>query len=447
MHLMRLNLNWRRLPAELGVLITLALTMLWWKHGSAPPPFTANYVSGFVLFWSALLTSVAWGLSGVPGLRDLLRHPLRIAWVAVLATLVMWATLAQNWAFTQSHHPGVAQNAALQLAAVAGFVLVAACAGPPLRAVMAVLLATLVLNLVMGGLQVALQSSLGLAALGELSLDPARSGVSVIQAGDLRWLRPYGLLPHPNVFAGVVLVALLALAGWLLHKNRRVRWLARLGFLVGFWLLLLTFSRGAWLGFAVGALAVLPLILAKTGALRRLLPVVAALIALGIVFLLLYRPLVFARAGVGLENTEQRSLVDRAIYTQIALLAITEQPVIGLGGGNFPWYAADYLHYQTDYDLRGDNVHHIYLGVWADYGLIGLLLLYVWLALCVALALQHIKAEGYALERVGLLAGFFALLIVGFFDHYPWTLIHTQLLWLSLPALALRPSTTNRAAA
>jgi O-antigen ligase len=436
--------NWRYLPTQGGVLLTLALCPLWLKHGSPPPPFTATYTTGFVLFWSALLTLGVWLLAGVPGLRAFMGDRLRIVWALLLLLLVGWAVLAQGWALTRSHHPGVAQNAALQLGVVAGFVLVVACAGPPLRAVIAVLALSLLWNALVGGLQVAVQGSIGLGALAELALDPARSGVSVIQAGDVRWLRPYGLLPHPNVFAGAVVVWLLAVSGWLLHDNKRVRWSARLAFVVGFWLLLLTFSRGAWLGFAMATLAFLPMILAHDGTLRRLLPIVGVMIALGLIFLLLYRPLVFARAGISMgdsdtiENTEQRSIIDRVIFIDIALDAINQNPMIGLGGANFPWYAANYLANETDYDLQGDNVHHVPLGVWADYGIVGLGLLYAWLIVSVELALQHVKRAGYPLAAIGLLAGFLALVVVGQFDHYPWTLLHTQLLWLSLPAFLLR---------
>jgi O-antigen ligase len=72
------------------------------------------------------------------------------------------------------------------------------------------------------------------------------------------------------------------------------------------------------------------------------------------------------------------SIADRIVYTQIALDAIQTAPLQGIGAGNYPWYASDYLYYRTDYDLRGDNVHTVILAIASELGIVGTLL---WLAL------------------------------------------------------------------
>jgi uncharacterized membrane protein len=150
-------------------------------------------------------------------------------------------------------------------------------------------------------------------------------------AGDMRWLRPHGLLPHPNIWAGFIGAGLFAsayayLRGW--------RWaLLLVGF--GWWLLLMSFSRGAWLGFGAATLMSLPFLWRMFGW-RRLIPIVSLLVILGVVFVLMYAPLLNARTGAGQENTEMRSIADRIVYTQIALDAIQTAPLQGIGAGQLP---------------------------------------------------------------------------------------------------------------
>lgn len=426
---------------QIAILLTFAMMPMWIKLPDAPPPFTARYVLGFAVVVPLLATIALWLLTGLPGLRSFLRDGRRVAWWLLLVMLASWATLTQAWAFVATTQTGVAQNAALQLWLVAGFLLVVLCVPPAPRLLLGVLIASMLVHGLIGGLQVMQQSSLGLPF--EFALNPMRSGVSVIQSGDVRWLRPYGLLPHPNIFAGVIVVGLMASAAWLLDARRVWRWAGRMAFVCGWWLLLLTFSRGAWLGFAVGALAVLPLILRDRAKWRRLLPVVGVAVMLGLLFLWLYQPLIFARVGVGNENTEMRSIADRAVFTQIAVDAILNHAVQGVGGGNFAWYASHYLFNYTDYDLRGDNVHHVWLLVWSEYGLVGLLLLYALIAWGLDSALIRIKHAPDKVWCIAYLGAFVAFLVIATFDHYMWTMIHMQTLWLGLLALSFSEQSTS----
>lgn len=427
----------RRLPVQILTFLTLLLIPFWLKLPDAPAPFTATYVLGFVAIWAAITTSAVWLLTGLPGIRDLLHDRLRLSWAFVLILLTAWVTLSQNWAFAAERQPGVAQNAALQMAIAAGFALAVASAGPPPRAIAGVMLINLLLHGTIGAAQVAAQGSLGLDVLGEFTLDPLRSGTSVIQAGDLRWLRPYGLMPHPNILAGMLLPGALIAAALSLKPGRwRILWLIVFAF--AFWLLLLSFSRSAWLAFAISTMGVLPLALRISGLRRGLLLLCVTGIGLGIGFLALYSPLVLARGGVGQENTELRSIADRSVFNGIALAAIADHPLQGIGAGNYPWYSADYLWRYTEYDLRGDNVHHVPLSLWSELGIIGYGLHSLMLMLAVEAALRQQRRRP-DLVQLALLATAAAFIIVGLFDHYPWTLPHAQLLWLALLATAMQP--------
>lgn len=423
-----------------SILLTFALIPLWYRLPFTPLLLPPLYVSRFLTLLPMLFSIGFWFALRLPGFGDLRRDPLRGGWALALLTLTLWGFASQMWAFQRVPHPDVAATAALQLGVVALFALAAACASPNPRAIIAVLVFSLAWNSLIAGAQVAAQGSIGLNALGEFPLGIHQPGVSVVQAGDTRWLRPYGLLPHPNMLAGVLALGLLGAGAWMLSP-RRALWMIGTGLaLGGVWAIGLTFSRAAWGGLIAGALATLPFLwryyrtrAVEQGTIQRLLISAAALIGAGALFVALYGPFLLARAGVGAESLEQRSVSDRRVFTDFALRAVREFPIAGVGIGNFPWRASYYLMF-TDFDLQGDSVHNIYLSVWAELGTVGLA--FYGLAL-----LAGLSAAARALwkrpdpHRALLLGGVVALLAIGLLDHYPYTLIQFQTaLWGLLAA-------------
>lgn len=433
-----------------GILLTFALVPVWYRFRGLFGPFDALFSAGFLIFWAMFWTIGLWLAARLPGFAVLRRDRVRRLWALALLALALWAFLSGAWAYTRSFQPGVTAGAALPLAVAALFALVVACYGPPARLIVTALAAGLVWNSLLAGMQVARQGSVGLAGLGEFTLNPLNSGTAIVQADGLRWLRPYGLLPHPNILAGFFVIALLALLAWLLARDTR-RWLlGTLLFLPGLWGLLLTFSRGAWLGFAAGGLAVVPLLWRLRGRERAVRLRFAATCGLCLItaglFAGLYWPFLLARTGAGAESVELRSVSDRAVYTEFAFRAIGEAPLVGLGIGNFPWRATWYLQFTT-YDLRGQPAHHVFLSAWAELGLVGLGLLVLTLVFGVEAALKAPRPSGKgetnaesdeALARVALLGGVIALAVIGLLDHYPWTLIQFQAVWWGLLAAAGR---------
>jgi O-antigen ligase len=160
--------------------------------------------------------------------------------------------------------------------------------------------------------------------------------------------------------------------------------------------------------------------------------IIAALLVGGL-FLAQYRPLIGARVGEGAESLELRSVSDRLVYTDFALRAIEERPLIGQGAGYFPWRAAAYLR-ETFFDLRGDHVHQVFLSAWAELGLVGFALLCAALCLGVEAALRAGARDGGL--RAGMLASVLALAVVGLFDHYPYSQLPFMALWWGLLAAA-----------
>jgi O-antigen ligase len=428
-----------------AALIAFALIPFWFRF-TGFPVFSAFYSAGFPIFWAMLVTILAWGLTRFSGRDSLRQDRRRSVWALSLAGLAAWALLSWAWAYMRDLRPEVALSAAIPFVVTAAFALAVACAGPSRCHLAAVLILSLFLNSLLAAAQVALQRSVGLSFLGEFPLDPLQSGVAIVQADGFRWLRPYGLVSHPNILAGILVIGLLVLPAWIIQSRRW--WSAVLAVavtLVGLWALLLTFSRAAWISLAVAALVALILfwrIAALSRAAWTRLAITGLLaVGAGALFVLLYAPFLSARVGIETESIELRSLSDRAVFNQIAADAIQQSPLLGIGIGSFPWYASYYLAEKTDFDLRGQPVHNIYLSALSELGLVGLSLFLVALVAGI-IAAFHVLTRSPQSERplrIACVSAVLALLVIGFFDHYPWTLPHTQAALWGLLASASRP--------
>jgi O-antigen ligase len=356
-----------------------------------------------------------------------------------LLLLALWGFISWQWSFTHVMRPEVTTGAALPFGITALFAIVVACVPMSKHYIVAALVIGLIWNSLLTFLQVANQGSIGLKVLGEFTVS-LTSGASVVQADGMRWIRPYGLLPHPNMLAGFLAIGLLAASAWVLSKRPLLWWLGTMIALFGFFALLMTFSRAAWGALILGGLVILFLLWRK----RLPIHLLESLLTLGLIlvvtfiFVLLFRPFLLARAGINTESIELRSISDRAVFNEFALRAIGESPVLGVGIGNFPWVASMYLM-STDYELRGENVHNIYLSAWAELGIVGLALTLLALALGAWAVIKNLSLptsnESERIARMALFSGFVALAAIGTLDHYPWTAIQFQAaLWGLLAA-------------
>lgn len=444
-----------------GILSAFLLIPIWYRF---PKQFTlipsTLYVTRFILFPVLLWAIFWWFAAKMPGFNQFRREPMRVLWAFMLLLLALLGFASNVWAFQRIPHPEVAATNALQFGVSALFALVVACTSPPRRHIILALIVGVVWNTGLELLQVLSQGSFGLEAIGERSFNAIYSGVSVVQAEGVRWVRPYGLLPHPNILAGFMAVALLAGGAWVVSQKTSVWWRGTSIFLFGLFGLLLTFSRAAWGGFAIGALVMVVLLLRARIRLPRLELAVTAICGLlvGVVFVLLFRPFLLARTGATNESIEQRSVAGRVVYTTFAMRAITEFPLLGVGIGNFPWRASYYLM-DIPFDMRGDSAHNIYLSAWSELGTVGFI---IFLGAIVAGVLAFWKTLAHSptapsatdksdfalseedfIARTALFAGFIALCAIGTLDSYTWTLFHFQVLWWGGLAAAIQPTSIN----
>ncbi len=443
----------RLLPIQIGIFITFVLIPMWFRFSGMRAlgmgDFTVFYSAGFLIFWPILWTVVWWGISRFAGIGALWQSKSLRLWLILQMIFVVWILLSWTWSYKRDSYPSVTVGAALPFTLVIIFSLAVCCSHISIRLIVTALIIGLIWNSLLASVQVAHQGSVGLTILGEFQVNPANSGAVVVQAADIRWLRPYGLLPHPNMLGGFLTVGLLGVFGWSLSSQSKGWLYGVVIFEFGLWSLLLTFSRSAWLGLAVSLFFILALTFETWSRDRqrwiRILTIGGISLIVGGAFFALYQPFLSARAGLSDESLEVRSTSDRVVYTQIALDAIRESPILGTGIGNFPWYASTYLA-KTKFDLRGQPVHNIYLSAWAELGVIGLGLFLLIIAATIRAGFANIRKEydkkEYLYAAVG--CGVIAFLIIGLFDHYSWTLIQFQAAFWGLMAVAIQPPSAGQ---
>ncbi len=446
--------NYRYLPVQLGIMATFACMPFWLRMPYAAFTYDPLYGMGFLITLPIIWTILTWLLAGMPGFAHIMNNVVRFVFTVAIIALAVWMWLSVRWSFMTGHdQPNVAQSAALQFSMIALWVVAVASAAPPPRFIASILVFNGIWNSAIAILQVANKGAIGLSFLGEFKIAVDASNANVLLSNGVRWLRPSGLLPHPNTLAGILLVGLLATTVFILSEKGLLRRIGIAAAVFILWGFLLTFSRAGILGFAAGAFALLPFIIPylRIKAVRRAIFIaITALIFTSGLFFSSYRQLILTRAGVGTESVELRSIADRLIFSLFAYRAVTESNqnlFFGVGAGNFPWRSSYYL-VETDYDLRGNNVHHVFLSAWVETGLVGYTLFVIALFMGFQAGLQsvtprtqkHREANALAkddqIARAAFLAGVVALGIVGLFDHYPWTMIQFQALWWGLLATA-----------
>ena len=438
----RANIHSRGLRGLQALIWVVFLLLPAWLRWEATPVFLPDwYAARHVLLLPMLAAIVLWLALRLPGLRAFRASRWRLAWAGALLALAAWAALSTAWAYIGARHPEVGETAAFQFTVVVAFAVVVACAGPRSRLIVVALVIGLGLLAALTLAQALAGHSLGLSAVGEFRFGPQWERGSVLQAGTLTYYRPSGLMPHPNMHAGMLMAGTLAAGALWFDRRRWVQITGALLVAAGFSVLLLTFSRAALGGLAVGGLFALlllwPRLRRREGVRGLLLAAGLSALAAGVIYAA-YAPFFAARAEAS-ESVEMRSVADRIVFTDFALRSIGERPLLGVGAGNFPWRTSAYLQ-DTFFDLRGDNVHNIYLSAAAELGLIGLALMLT--ALVSGLVSGMRAARGRPArpdaDRAALLAIVVALLAVGLLDHYPYTTFHMQALLWGCMAAAMR---------
>ena len=225
-------------------------------------------------------------------------------------------------------------------------------------------------------------SALVIAVLAETAIGAAevvlRIGPAEFLIGGLI-LRAYGTFGQPNPYAGYLNLTLPVLLGIALFADQRslrfCSWLAALGVAT---VMVTTLSRGAWLGIAVALIVIGITASKRLGVWIWLALLFVAIVILAAVFGVIPfgasdRVLAaFGLSGVSLDSVtaENFSAVQRLAFWQAGLNMFENNPVLGVGIGNYisqyPTYAAQ------GWETVLGHAHDYYLNTAAETGLVGL---------------------------------------------------------------------------
>jgi putative inorganic carbon (hco3(-)) transporter len=278
-----------------------------------------------------------------------------------------------------------------------------------------------------------------------------------------RFMRAYGTFEQPNPYGGYLgltlpLAAGLVAAGVLPAAGRPAGrwwvWVAAGSGLLMSAALIMSWSRGAWLGFGAAVVAMLTAIAARRGR--------AAVMGLVLVVLVAYvllatgiglPPAIMQRFGDflpyvnlvdvrGVEVTDANfAVLERMAHWQSALAMWTDQPWLGVGAGN---YEVAYSQYALPlWPLPLGHAHNYYLNIAAEAGVLGLVsYLVLWAVAFLGAWRAARRTSGWAWAvGLGILGVVVHLSIHNFFDNL---YVHGMYLQLGIllgliPVLARRP--------
>ncbi len=256
-------------------------------------------------------------------------------------------------------------------------------------------------------------------------------GVSVLESGDMRILRAYGALPHPNILAGFLVLAILAglylwhsiyvqseQADWQIKKIRKYTLslcLVIVSLVLMSFALLATFSRSALLAMLATLLFIFVFSIIKKDRLTIYVFIKYAVLLFITFFAFnLYYPNLWASRFDLNNRLEAKSIEDRGLtYGQLSW-GNPQEIIFGQGLGLNTYWA----HKKTT-PLSVDQmqpIHNWYLLALTEVGLVGVFMFLV-------LLYFYLKKSLFIKNKNQIWSWSFVLLILllGLFDHYLWT--------------------------
>lgn len=221
------------------------------------------------------------------------------------------------------------------------------------------------------------------------------------------FIRAHGMFGQPNPFAGYLGTILpLALAMTLVPHPGRFRAVAVLGLLLVSLGILLSVSRGAWLGLAV-SLTIMALAWSPR-ARALVVPLLAALVLfVGLALAGVLPATLASRVTSVVENfgvfdvrtvtlsSENFAVVERMAHWQAGWYMVADYPFLGVGPGNYPTAYEEY--YIPPWRDPLGHAHNYYLNMAAEAGVPGMLALLLVLGLAFRGLGRRVRAASAAL--------------------------------------------------
>lgn len=271
-------------------------------------------------------------------------------------------------------------------------------------------------------------------------------GVSVVEVGGQRWVRAYGTVPHPNILAGYLSIALLFTCGWYLDlyrtmdeffktkkhtkKDLQAYRIQIIGALSAFIFItvafLFTFSRSAWLVFAIGwvTLRLFQLRLAKTKRERWFVAMGAGkLLIVGAIILAMLSALIGPLWASRIQDdsrTGVKSTNERAELIDQAQTIIAQHPLRGSGVGSYIHKARQVSDYE--HELQYQPVHNTWLLMWAELGVVVAIPFMLFVVFLLWVVKDLVGKQKMNTEQILFSVTIVMMGISFYFEHFWWSL-------------------------
>jgi len=284
---------------------------------------------------------------------------------------------------------------------------------------------------VVGIWQFIAQKSIGLIWLKESVFSPDISEVAKIVFNGEKYIRAYGLFPHPNILGGflVLSIVLTIIYFRMFHveqstEQKQNKWIYCIILGIQLLAIFLTFSKSAWVGLLI-ALAYLWYRNVSRGTFNDFIAekIKYLLLVAGIFILLIIvaKPNWYSVIG--------KSIDDRVFYLNVSRGTFLEKPILGVGLGQFVLSLEKVKDIE---DWQFQPVHNVFLLILNELGVIGFVLFawFVW-------EIIRIVPRGTIPDGNYFKAIFLGFLFVMLIDHYFWDIQQGQImLWLILGLIA-----------
>ena len=268
------------------------------------------------------------------------------------------------------------------------------------------------------------QGSIGglLYFFGERSFNAQTSGIANASINGQLFLRPYATFSHPNVLAGFLIIAMLYL--FLFFKDKTKYLL--LGIIMGTGTVLLTLSRTVIVLWAtyIFILFGIPLVKKYKNRLSKLKLLIGfsiAFVVIVLIFLIFQNSFILQR--IFLTTLTEEAFTQRVALTQQSLAMLIKEPLLGVGINNFFNNLSFVNSRQSIFLIQ--PVHNIFLLVFSETGLVGFcsFVFLFYASIKKIVMAKKIKIRKYLLMLI------FAVIFLGFFDHYFLTIQQGQIMF------------------
>jgi O-antigen ligase len=385
--------------------------------------YKADFISGqfnyFVTFFITIsevlliLSVLCWAVGQIfypqkKGGTELVK-PLEVTFLGALLGIVMWNLLSVFWAVDKE----LALLAALRWFEFSVLIFVLGRGVLPKDVVLKYLFWGAFVQVIIGLGQYLKQGSVGLYVLGEPRLGADYFNIAKIDLGGEKILRSYGTFSHANIFGGYLFVCLSLLIQSLNKKD----YINRSHFIVVFLMgLLISFSRSAWVAFFV--FLIMLIVLKATKVNWKQLILTLALIMFILVVFSLDRVILARIIDFSLNAWDER-----LIFSGVAREIIFENPLLGIGSGNFVLSMPTFVGVTLS-PWVFQPAHNFFLMVLSEIGVFGLMFWIVLFFTSVKMmfASVHRLATSQKFPGKAYLGLFVGLLVVLMMDHYFYTM-------------------------